>query len=370
MTRVVHANAHRAVAASLVAFAAGAGLTDGAETEPSSAIRHSHRVALSASPDAVAVSSDGNTMIVASGRVLTAIGASSGNVLHRWEQSKDIVDISASANGRLVAVTTGSPIIDVYDKETGERSQQLHRADAPVFLRADGQQRIAFYPNGTKLISSGSRSRVFVSDVKTGDWDHINWVKYDTCTPVVSPDGKHVALFGMQDDSELSGQVTMFLVRRGLQPLWTKWHASKEAVTHAAFSPDGRRLVSSGAGDGVRVWNVESGKLIAHVRGEPESESIDLGGDGVARTKRPNRQGQPGPPGRLLGASFVADRSHLLMVSPRALQLRKLGRKTAVASRAIPENESLRGSAGSHDSTVVVTFSSGVAVDVWSVHRP
>ena len=56
-------------------------------------------------------------------RVLSAIDAISGKVLHRWEQSKDIVDISVSANGRLIAVTTGSPIIDVYDKETGKRSQ-------------------------------------------------------------------------------------------------------------------------------------------------------------------------------------------------------------------------------------------------------
>ena len=85
----------------------------------------------------------------------------------------------------------------------------------------------------------GTHIRIFVSDVETGDWDHIMVVKYDACTPVVSPDGKHVALFGMQNDAELSGQVTMFLVRRGLQPLWTKWHESKEAVTHVAFSPDG-----------------------------------------------------------------------------------------------------------------------------------
>ena len=193
MNRVVHARLHRVVGACFVAFAAVAGLAEGAETESSSAIRHSRRIALSDSPDTLAVSGDGKTIVVACGKVLTAIDTSSGKVLHRWEQSKDIVDISVSANGRLIAVTTGSPIIDVYDRETGERSQQLHRNDGPDFLRGDEQQRIAFYPDGSKLVSMGTKVRICVSDVETGDWDHLMVVKYDACTPVVAPDGKHVA---------------------------------------------------------------------------------------------------------------------------------------------------------------------------------
>ncbi len=344
MNRIVHTTRHLAVVTCLFAFTAVAVPAESAKSDSSSALRHTRRIALTGSPDAVTVSGDGKTMVAALGKVLTAIDAITGKVLHRWEQSKDIVDISVSANGRFIAVTTGSPIIDVYDRETGERSQQLHRNDAPDYLRNDGQQRIAFYPDGTKLISMGKKVRIYVSDVETGDWDHIMFVKYDACTPVVSPDGKHVALFGMQKDSELSGQVTMFLVRRGLQPFWTKWHESKEAVTHAGFSPDGLRLASSGAGDGVRVWNVESGELIAHVESEPKA--------------------------RLLGASFVADGNHLLMVSPRALQLRRLGQDAVVASVAISEQDSLLGFACSHDGAVIVTFSSEAAVELWSVHKP
>lgn len=344
MIRVVRRTVPREFTACFVACVATAGLAESPETDSSRAIRHSRRIALAGKPGVVAVSGDGKTIVAASGKVMTAIDTSNGKVLHRWEPSKDIVDVSLSASGRLIAVTTGSPVIDVYDKETGERSQQLHRNDAPDYLRGDEQQRIAFYPDGSKLISMGTHVRIFVSDVETGDWDHIMVVAYDACTPVVSPDGKHVALFGMQNDAELSGQVTMFLVRRGLQPLWTKWHESREAVTYAEFSPDGLRLVSSGAGDGVRVWNVKSGELIAHVKGEPKA--------------------------RLLGATFVDDGNHLLMVSPRALHLRKLDQDAVVASAAISEKDSLRGFACSHDGAVVVTFSSEAAIDVWSVHRP
>ena len=344
MNRVVHRTAHRVVVACFVALTAASGLVEGVETDSSRAIRHSRRIALPGSPSAVAVSGDGNTIVAASGKMLSASDATSGRELHRWEQSKDIVDISVSASGRLIAVTTGSPIIDVYDKETGKRSSQLHRADAPDFLRKDGQQRIAIYPDGSKLVSMGTNIRIFVSDVETGDWDHIMVIKYDACTPVVSPDGKHVTLFGMRNDAELSGQVTMFLVRRGLQPLWTKWHEGQEAVTHVAFSPDGSRLASCGAGDGVRVWQVDSGELLAHLRGEPIA--------------------------RLLGASFVTDSNHLLMVSPRAFQLRRLDQDAAAASLEIPEQESLRGYACSRDGAVVVTYSSEAAVDVWAVHKP
>ena len=42
-----------------------------------------------------------------------------------------------------------------------------------------------------------------MSDVKTGDWDHINWVKYDTCTPVVSPDG-NFAIVGWDQGRRIS----------------------------------------------------------------------------------------------------------------------------------------------------------------------
>jgi hypothetical protein len=154
MSRVVRTTVPRVVAACFVAFIATAGLAESPETDSSSAIRHSRRIALAGKPRAVAVSGDGKTIVAASGKVMTAIDASNGKVMHRWEQSKDIVDVSVSANGRLIAVTTGSPIIDVYDKETGERSQQLHRNDAPDYLRGDEQRRIAFYPDGSKLISS------------------------------------------------------------------------------------------------------------------------------------------------------------------------------------------------------------------------
>jgi hypothetical protein len=75
MNRVVHKTRHRVVVACLVTFTAAAGLAEGAETDSSSAIRHSRRIALSGSPRAVAVSGDGKTIVAASGNMLSASDA-------------------------------------------------------------------------------------------------------------------------------------------------------------------------------------------------------------------------------------------------------------------------------------------------------
>lgn len=306
------------------------------------AIRFSRQVALALVPERVAVSGDGNMIMAASRRVVVAI-KTNGKQLQRWEQPKDVIDVCVSQHGKLVAVTTGTHLIDVYETATGKRMLQLHRDDAPDFLRRDGQQRIAFYPDTTKLISSGSKSRAYVSDVKTGKWDHINWTKYTTSTPVVSPNAKHVAFFGLKKDSELSGQVTMYGVRRGLQPLWTKWHKTDDAVTQASFSSDGSRLATC-APDGVRVWDVNSGEPLAHLQDELEA--------------------------RTLGVAFVATNDHLLFASPRRIELRKIGIEESQSSVSIAKESPLKGMSCSTDGSIAVTYGIGTAVDVWSVRKP
>jgi len=308
------------------------------------AIQHTRAIALPTSADAIAISGDGTTIVAACDQWLLAFAASSGEELQRWKQQRTLVDVCASANGQHIAATSGSTLIDVYDRGSGKRVGQLHRNDAPDFLRNDGQQRIAFFPDGSKVVSSGTRSRSYLSDVETGNWDHIVWMKYDTCTPVVSPDGKHVALVGMRSESELSGQVTMYRVRRGLQPLWTKWHESEEAVTHAAFSEDGLRLASCGAGDGTRVWNVNSGELVAHLMSTSED--------------------------RPLGISFTANGNHLLLVLDRKILVQSVDRQEIEASVDVPEREMLRGAACSNDGTVIATLSGNSKLNVWSVTRP
>jgi WD40 repeat protein len=52
-------------------------------------------------------------------------------------------------------------------------------------------------------------------------------------------------------------------------------------VTSAAFSPDGTR-VASGAGDGVRIWNVRTGKLIGRALTEHKGavSSVAFSADG------------------------------------------------------------------------------------------
>ena len=199
-------------------------------------IQHIRRVELEQVPSMIALSGDASTMALASGQTLTWLDRE-GSTLHRSELDREIVDLDLSFDGQLLAVADGSETISVYSRSTGKGIQRVRRDDAPDFLRRDGQLNVAVYADGKTLVSSGKSRRIFVSDVATGKWQYIMFVKYQQPRLIASPTRSHVALIGQRNDWELSGQLKMYRINRGLEPLWTKWHEGDGSATCAAFSP-------------------------------------------------------------------------------------------------------------------------------------
>ena len=304
-------------------------------------IHQSHRIRLPGTSRVAEVSRDGGTAAVGAGRKLVVLDLINGRQLREWNLKSDIVDVALPNRGHLVAVTVGSPFVDVYDVATGKRSRQIHHRDAPGFLRKDGQQRICLYPDATKLVSIGGKRRLYLSDVKTGLWDHIIYIKYSTIPkPVVSPNGKRVTLISRPDARELSGHISMFKVRRGLQPLWTRSHDGPSAATFASFSPDSTLLATCGNGDGVRIWKVDAGNLAAHLKAESDE--------------------------RLLGVAFI-DNSRLLTASPSGLSVIGIEDGTQHPLVRAPKENQLKGFASSADGTMVVTYTNEAAIVVWNL---
>ncbi len=233
------------------------------------------RIDLPLRPDLVVVSGNGATIVIAGGNRWVDYDVANDTLGSVRTVEREIVDIDLSSDRQFIAVADGSPRVAIYRRVDGELTVHLRRDDAPDYLRSDAQQTVAFDDTGEKLLSIGRKQRLYVSDIASGRWDHIMFVKHQGSTGAVySPDGTHVALFGAPNPRELSGQLTLFQVARGLRPRWTRRHDGDRSVTVASFSPSGRRVASCGAGDGVRVWDVATGDLIRHL---PPTEQPLLG---------------------------------------------------------------------------------------------
>lgn len=295
------------------------------------------QLTLPSRPAAVGLSPSGATVVAACGRTLWMTGVKDVSQARVCEIEHPVSELRLCEGRPIVAAATGTAAVHVYDLQTREHIRRLTKAGAFGSLQRAPTSHIGLYPGGQTLVATTDGSRVFLFNVETGLWEHIMFVKYDGCDVSVSPSGTHVLIFGKQKPSEISGQLTMYRVNRGLEPLWTRWHESDEAVTSAAFSIDGRQLVTCGAGDGARLWQVESG------------EPVDW---------RP-----PHESGRLIAAWFAGDDGRLATVD-RSLRVYQLGRTEPIAEAAIEPPAVMARSA---DGKTIVMGRDGPVLDVWKM---
>lgn len=226
---------------------------------------------LSHEPDALAIANDHKVVIAATGKRLIVLEKGAG-------ESKEIplsgraASLSVNESQPIVAVNSRQAEIPIFNYKTGRTIQRLSRKGVIGSL-ADAETRdVAISPDGKQAVTTTDGSRIFVSGLASGEWEHIMFVKHDGCDVEVDPSNSLVLFYGAPKPSELSGQLSMFQIRRGLQPLWTASHQSNAPVKWAKFSPDGKRLATCGAGDGVRLWNAENGDELEWR--PPESEPI------------------------------------------------------------------------------------------------
>ena len=224
----------------------------------------STQITCETAPTAIAIGSNERNALAVCDRELVRIDLRDSSQNHVCELSRPALEISVNSSHQLAALTTGTAAIEIYDLKMGSRLRTLGRDGAPGSLRTAPANHVAIASDGKMCVSTTTGSRIFIHNVHADDWEHILFVKYDGCDVAVSPDAKYVALFGAPKASELSGQLSLFRVHRGLQPLWTRSHDSDEPAKHVQFSPDSRTVVSCCERDGVRVWDVSTGSLQFH----------------------------------------------------------------------------------------------------------
>ncbi len=136
----------------------------------------------------------------------------------------------------------------------------------------------AFTPDGKYVLSSGGDAdttlRLYETD--TGKQvrqypGHTGWV----WKVVFSPDGKKIASAGCNDFS-----FRIWDTESG-KPLLLGANAHKGNVVGIAFSPDGKHLLTSGRDGTVKLWDVDTGKLLRTYTGATYNvEAVAFSKDG------------------------------------------------------------------------------------------
>ncbi|MFP3040221.1 caspase family protein [Treponema primitia] len=186
--------------------------------------------------------------------------------INKYDKIKGIRSVIFSPSGKQIA--TGSlGNVKLYDAATGEEIR--------VFSGQNWPESIAFSPDGTKLVSASDDGTIKLYDVVTGG-EIGNVVKRSftgeyrifaehpdesVVTAAFSIDGKQILSCGSSGTVKIWNSADGREIR-SFQASETNSSGLKDLLFSAAFSPDGSRLVTGSRYGTVNLWNTSSGQKI------------------------------------------------------------------------------------------------------------
>ena len=230
------------------------------------------------------LSPDGNRIVTGGGALLVSPGslfvgpsrgddqtakiwdvAGASGVLTLTGHSNEVVFLSLSLDGRLVASGGFDGTIRVWDILTGDELHRLHMQSAPV-------RTAAFFPDGRRLVIGSFDGSATVWDVATTNAPYRLPIRHNAAifSVAVSPDGRWIATASWDRHVKVWEADSLRLV-------FDREHSGQ--VFPVAFSPDSHRIVSAdGSGIG-KVWDL-SGEELFTFRDTTRIWSVTFSRDG------------------------------------------------------------------------------------------
>jgi len=177
----------------------------------------------------------------------------------------EILSMAASANGRRVVSGSSDKTVKVWDAETFEEVRTIRGHAEP------GIAAVAVSPDATLIASSAWGERVLrVWDAQTGsELMTLGDRKSDVERIAFSPDGKRII------SGDRAGDVKIWDATTG--EMLTAIHAHPDSIGCVAINSDGSRIASAGSTDKlIKVWDAHTGVQVASLSGDREQPGGSL----------------------------------------------------------------------------------------------
>ena len=152
--------------------------------------------------------------------------------------------IAFDPTGKYLAVSNNSLFdgsIEIWDLTSAQKTLTLAGHD-------QGTGEVAFYSNGTQLVSVGQDQKIKIWDVNSGNELLILEDTAPFYTLAISPDGSQIATGGRDGLAKVwdieSGEILFTLT------------GHTEIVSFVAFSPDSKYLATSGSDQTTKIWDI------------------------------------------------------------------------------------------------------------------
>jgi WD40 repeat protein len=206
--------------------------------------------------NSVAFSPDGRRIVSGAGAIQGMSGKNTVATVKIWDvetgrelrtlsgHSEYVTSAAFSPNGRYITSGSLDGTVKIWDPKTGRELRTL-------MGDLNGVGSVAFSPDSRYIIARFFMYAPFkVWDAETGR----ELYSLSGGFPVFSPDGRRIVSVLYDDDNTV--RVWDAATGRELRTL----SGHSKCVTSAAFSSDGRRIVSASDDNTVRVWDAESGR--------------------------------------------------------------------------------------------------------------